>query len=436
MAKLAINGGPKLRTQLFPAYQVLGEDEAKIAYDVVKTGVLSKFLGCWHPDFYGGPQVQAFEKEWAEHFNVKHAITVNSNSSGIICALGALNIGPGDEVIVTGYSMSISASAPLFYGAVPVFADVEEDYFCIDPVDVEKKITKRTKAIIAVDLFGLPYDAEKLNEIARIHGIPIIEDSAQAPDSKLRGKYAGTLGDLGVFSLNYHKHIHTGEGGVIVTDSDELAQRCQLIRNHAEAVVDGMNYSGSLVNMIGFNMRMPEIEAAIGRSLLRKMPDLLDQRRKNVAYLEKGFSGIEFMQLPKIRPGAVHSYYAHGLKFHKNKAGISREKFVKAIKAELMPSELREGEGVLLACGYVKPLYLQSVYQKRIGFGTANYPFEDPANMTKMKYEKGICPVTENLHFQTFFAHEFMRPGMRQSDLDTVIDAFHKVTENLNELKE
>ena len=434
MGKLAINGGRKIREGLFPAYKVLGEEEAQIAYDIVKSGVLSKYMGSWSPDFLGGPQVRAFEEEWASHFNVKHAISVNSNTSGVICALGALGIGPGDEVIVTGYSMTISASAPLFYGAIPVFADIEDDFFCLDPRDVEKKITERTKAIIVVDLFGMPFDAEGLGLISKKYGIPIIEDAAQAPGSILNGVSSGSLGDLGVFSLNYHKHIHTGEGGIIVTNNDDLALRCQLIRNHAEAVVDGMGYGGDLVNMIGYNMRLPEIEAGIGRSLLTKLPSLMEQRRENVTYLEKGLEEINFLTLPKVRKNSTHSYYAHAIKFDKDKAGVSRKNFVDAVKAELAPNELREREGVLMSYGYAKPLYLQSLYQKRIGFGSANYPFNDPMNKTDMNYSMGICPVTEDMHFNKIICHELMRPGMRKEDLDDVLAAFYKVTENLKEL--
>ncbi len=311
---------------------------------------------------------------------------------------------------------------------------LRKTFFVLTLSMLKKKITKKTKAIIVVDLFGLPYDATKLNKISDKYNIPIIEDCAQAPDSKLGPKYAGTLGTLGVFSLNYHKHIHTGEGGVIVTNDDDLAMRCRLIRNHAEAVVDDMKYQGPLINMIGFNMRMPEIEAAIGRSLLKKLPLLLDQRRENVAYLENGLKDINFIQLPKVREDCTHSYYSHGLKFDNELAGFKREKFVAAIKAELAPSELRESEGVLISSGYVKPLYLQSLYQKQTGFGKANYPFDDPANKTSMRYERGTCPITEGLHYNSFISHELMRPGMRKQDLNDVINAFQKVAENKEEL--
>ncbi|MCB9062414.1 MAG: DegT/DnrJ/EryC1/StrS family aminotransferase [Halobacteriovoraceae bacterium] len=435
MTKLAIHGGSKVRNKLFPGYFVLGEEEAQAAYNVVKSGILSKYLGCWHEDFFGGPQVQAFEKEWGELFESIHCVSVNSNTSGIICALGAIGLGPGDEVIVTGYSMSISASAPLFYGATPVFADVEDDCFCISPKSIESKITPNTKAIIAVDIFGQPSDFDELNRIKKQYNLMIIEDTAQAPYAKFRNKFAGNLGDIGIFSLNYHKHIHTGEGGMIVTDNDDLAMRCRLIRNHAEAVVDGMKYDGDLTNMIGMNLRMPEIEAAIGRSLLKKLPSLINMRLENVQYMEEKLKKIDFLTMPKVREHATHVYYAHPMKFDSAKANNkTRSQFVQAVRAELMPCEKRETEGVLIGEGYVKPLYLQSVYQKKIAFGKANYPFESPLNKNPMNYERGICPITEDLHFNKLISHELMRPGMSKEDLDDVCNAFIKVAENLEQL--
>jgi perosamine synthetase len=435
LAKLAINGGPKIREKRFPAYMVMGEEEARAAYDVVRTGVLSKFLGCWDPDFFGGEQVQAFEKEWAVHFGCRHAVSVNSNSSGLLCALGALGIGPGDEVIVSPYSMSVSASVPLIYGAIPVFADVEPDMFCLDPKSVAARITPRTKAILAVDIFGQPFDRDALGKLADTHGIPIVEDAAQAPEATWHGKQAGTLGRLGVYSLNYHKHIHTGEGGVIATDDDELALRCRLIRNHAEAVVDGMGYKGSLVNMVGFNLRMTEIEAAIGRVQLKKVRGLVEERRRNIAYLESKLAKHAFLTLPKVREGCTHAYYQHVFLFDAEAAGVGRDRFVDAVAAELPLTALRETDGPLISAGYVRPLYLQSLYQKKAGLGAKNYPFGDPSLKSVPDYSPGICPVVETLQTRRIIMHEMMRPGMTREDLDAVAAAFDKVAENLDELR-
>ncbi len=433
MPKLAINGGNKVRNSLFPAYRVMGKEEESAAARVVKSGVLSKFLGAWHDDFYGGSEVRNLEKLWAEHFNVKHAISVNSATSGLYCAVGAAGVGPGDEVIVSPYTMSASATAALVYNAVPVFADIEEDYFCLDPQSVEQRITERTKAIIVVDIFGQPYDADSINAIAKKHNLLVIEDTAQAPGAKYKGRFAGTLGDIGVFSLNYHKHIHTGEGGIVVTDNDELAERIRLIRNHAEAVVGAKGVS-NLINMIGFNYRMNEIEAAIGVEQLKKLDGLLSQRKRNIVYLEGRLKGIPCIETGKIREDCEHSFYIHPLKFKSAVAGVPRQRFVDAVKAELMPTELREGEGVTIGCGYVKPLYLQPVYQELVGYGDRGCPFNCPMYKGILNYGKGICPVCERMHYEELITHELMRPGMSKEDLDDVAEAFFKVWKNRDEL--
>lgn len=434
MPKLALLGGEKVRKTKFPAYRVIGEEEKEAVNRVLESGVLSRFLGCWHEDFYGGPEVRAFEREWAEHFRVKHAIAVNSATAGIYCAVGAIGAGPGDEIIVSPYSMSVSATAPLIYNAIPVFADIEEDYFCLSPESIEERITERTKAIIVVDIFGQPYDADKISAIAKKHNLLVIEDCAQAPGANYKGKYAGTLGDIGIYSLNYHKHIHTGEGGVVITDNDELAERVRLIRNHAEAVVGDKGYS-TLVNMIGFNYRMTEIEAAIGREQLKKLPGLLDERIKNVEYLAEKLSEIPCLEPAKVRPGCKHVYYVHSIKFKAGVAGIHRNRFVDAVKAELEPTELRETEGVKVGAGYVKPLYLQPLYQNRIAYGDKGCPWICEHYKGRVSYEKGICPVAERMHFDELITHELMRPPETKEDLNDVVASFRKVWENREELK-
>ena len=190
MKKLAISGGKPVRSKknYFPSASPIGKEELQAVTRVVKSGALSKFIGAWDPLFFGGPEVRAFESEWAKKINVKYALTSNSATSSIIMALGAIGIEPGDEVIVSPYSMCISATAPLFWGAVPVFADIEPEYFCLDPKSVEAAITPRTKAIIAVDLLGQAHDADAINAIARKHKLKVISDSAQAPGATYKGK--------------------------------------------------------------------------------------------------------------------------------------------------------------------------------------------------------------------------------------------------------
>ncbi|MDD5211665.1 MAG: DegT/DnrJ/EryC1/StrS family aminotransferase [Sulfuricurvum sp.] len=430
--KLAINGGEKFRTQPFPAYNTIGIQEEEAVLKVLRSGKLSTYLGTWHNDFYGGPEVRALEHEWCEFFGVKHAISVNSATSGLYAAVGACGISPGDEVIVSAYTMSASATAALVYGAIPVFADIEEEYYCLDVKSIESKITIKTKAIIVVDLFGQPYDRDAINALAKQHNLYVIEDAAQAPGAMLDEEFAGTLGDIGIYSLNYHKHIHSGEGGVIVTDDDSLAHKLRLIRNHAEAVLSakGIEDKSELINMVGFNYRMTEIEAAIAREQLKKLPDLLTQRLDNTMYLNKQLAKIPCIIPTKIRPNCKHAFYVHPLQFNEKIAGMHRNRFIDAVKAELPPTLLREESTVLLSYGYVKPLYLQPLYQERIAFGRDGYPF----TLSDVTYPKGLCPITEDMHYNRLITHEFMRPGMTSADMDDVIGAFEKVWKNREEL--
>lgn len=429
MKKLAINGGKPVRTNLFPAYNTIGEEEKRSVMQVLETGNLSQFLGAWHKDFYGGPTVQRFEKDWAIKFNSKYAITVNSNTSGLFTAIGACGIKPGDEVIVSPYTMSASALAPIIYGAVPVFADVDYDNYGLSPESVEKCITPKTKAILVVHIFGNPAKMREIVEIAKKYNLYIIEDCAQAPLAEYQNQLVGTIGDIGVFSLNYHKHIHTGEGGVIVTQNDELAERIFLIRNHGENVVEPKGVS-NVWNTHGFNFRMTEMEAAIGIEQLKKLPALLEERIKNANYLAKEIGNIPGIIPPSNIESNKNVYYVQPFKLKSDVIGIHRNKFIEAIKAEIPSAILRE-DTPLISSGYVKPLYLQPLYQQRATYCSFNCPRYDG----KVEYNKGICPTTEKLHFEELFTHEFMRPGMTKSDMDDVVTAFHKVYENRDELK-
>ncbi len=300
---------------------MIGQEEKDAVLRVIDRGVLSGFQGNWSEAFYGGEEVRALEKEWAEYFGVKHAIACNSATSGLWMACAAIGLKglrsttycggydtiKPDECIVTPYSMTCSASIPLHFGAKPVFADIEEDYYCLDPASVEERITERTKAIIVVDLFGQPYDVEKINAIAKKHNLYVIEDAAQAIGAKYKGRYAGTLGDIGVFSLNFHKHIQCGEGGVVVTDNDELAFKTRLLCNHAEAVYNDIarqheldRFNESIASLIGMNMRMTELQAAVAREQLKKLEGILQTVRKHAANFNV-----------KVRPGCEHAYYRY-----------------------------------------------------------------------------------------------------------------------------
>lgn len=434
MHPLAIRGGQPVRRRPFPDYQTIGTDEQDAVRRVLDRGILSGFLGSWDERFYGGPEVRTLEAEWAVYFHVKHAIAVNSATSGLIAAVGAVGVSPGDEVIVSPYTMSASATAPLWYGGIPVFADIEPEYFCLNPESVRARITDRTKAIIVVDLFGQPYDADEINAIARERGITIIEDAAQAPGATFRGQYAGTLGDIGVFSLNCHKHIQSGEGGVVVTNDDALANRVRLIRNHAEAVV-GDKGETNLVNMVGLNVRMTEVEAAISRCQLWKLERFVRERVENVQYLNERLRTISALAPAHVRPRATHVFYEHPFTFRSDVAGVSRDAFLEAVRAELAPTEHHEDLGVRMWSGYCAPLYLQPTFQQRIAIGRNGFPFTLAQPSALATYRRGSCPVAERMHDDDLFISELMHPGFTRADLDDIVRAFTKVWEQRDQIK-
>lgn len=435
MSELALLGGTPVREKLFPAYKVVGSEEAAAVAAVAETGILSRYIGAQHPDFMGGEQVKRFEAAWGEMFSAEHAIAVNSATSGLYAAVGATGVGPGDEVIVSPYTMMASVTAAVVFNAVPVFADIDPETYCLSAETIRPCITPRTKAIVVVHIFGQPADMDPIMELAREHNLIVIEDAAQAPYATYKGRPVGTLGHMGVFSLNYHKHIHTGEGGVVTTNDAALAEKLSLIRNHAEAVV-GRRGVADIINMIGFNFRMGEIEAAIGLCQIKKGAALVEQRRANVQRLERKLAGLPGLRLPLEAEGMRHVYYLHALSYDAALNGVSRTTFVDALKAELPATELREGEGPLIGAGYVRPIYLEPMFQQRIAYGDKGCPFDCPHYQGSVSYDKGICPTVETAHFETLVSHELMRPPMTEADLDDVAAAFHKVFDNLPKLRD
>ena len=383
MSRLALLGGTPVIESDLPRYESLGGAELNAVSEVMKSGCLSGYFGSPGEGFLGGPRVRAFEDAWRQRYSVRHAVAVNSATSGLFAAMGALGIGPGDEVIVPPWTMSATAMAPLLYGGIPVFADIEDETFCIDPAAVRAAITPQTRAIIAVNLFGHPARLTELRAIADEHGLALVEDNAQAPLASEGGRASGTVGDIGIFSLNYHKHIHTGEGGICVTDDDVLARRLQLIRNHGENIVDGSG-AEDLSNMIGFNSRMTEISAAIGIEQLRAIDTHVERRESLAEALTEGIGGLAGLTAPKVREGCRHNYYCWVARFDGSALGFGRETFSEALAAEGFPH----------STGYVAPLYRLPLFQHRIAIGRDEFPF----NLTNRHYRKGLCPVTERLH--------------------------------------
>jgi len=407
---LAIHGGTPVRSQPFPPRPGVGEAERRAVTEVMESGVLSQFIGAWGADFAGGPRIQALERAWAERFGVRHALGLNSATSALNAAAAAAGVGAGDEVIVSPYTMSASAVCALVHGAIPVFADIDERTFCLDPESVRARITPRTKAIVAVDIFGCPADWEALMAIADEHGLVVIEDAAQAPGAELNGKPAGTFGHIGVYSLNYHKTIQCGEGGVAVTDDDTLAERIALARNHGEAVVGQMGSPHA--DVLGFNYRMGELEAAIAERQLARLEELTAPRIANADRLTAGLEGLEGVTPPYVPAGAKHVYYLHVVKLDEQALGVPRAAFAAALAAE----------GVPVTEGYVDPLYRQPLYRER-----AAWAFSDPRNAGLGSYEDGECPTCERMRDHEVLFHPLVHGGLSDGDVDDIVAAFRKV---------
>lgn len=422
--KLAIKGGKKIINQKFEIYNSIGSEEVNAAKSVVESGVLSKFLGCWDKDFYGGPKVLEFERACEKYFNVKHAITVNSWTSGLIAAVGAVDIEPGDEIITSTWTMCATATAILHWNAIPVFADIDRDTFNICPKSVEKNITPYTKAILAVDIFGQSCDILELSKIAKKYNLKLITDTAQAPGTIYNNKPTGTLADVGGFSLNYHKHIHTGEGGVLVTNDSKINEKLQLIRNHGEAVVKDKGVT-KINNIVGYNFRLGEIECAIGIEQLKKLSKFVKSRQEIASKLNIGLSQLKGLQIPVVNSNSSHAYYVYPIILDINELGVSRSEIVKALIAEGV-------EGLME--GYAN-IHMLPMYQEKIAYGSNGFPWTSDICKREVDYSHGICPVAEELHESSFLGYEMCLHSLTESDVELIIKAFQKVWLNLHELK-
>ena len=422
--KLALLGGPKTITHTFKRYNPIGREEVEAAKAVVETGVLSQFIGCWEPDFFGGPKVQAFERQCEAYFGVKHAVTVNSWTSGLTAAVGAIGIEPGDEVIVTPWTMCATATAILHWNAIPVFADIDPETFCLNPASIEANITPHTKAIMVVDIFGHSADMDAIMAIARRHGLKVISDAAQAPGTSYQGKVTGTRAHVGGFSLNYHKHIHTGEGGILVTEDDEIADRLRLIRNHAEAVVREKGVT-NLVNMVGHNFRLGEIECAIGIEQLKKLKGLIARRQSTAERLTSVLRGLPGLRPPIVKAGCTHAYYMFPMVLDVAKLGVPRARIVQALEAEGVSH---------LAAGYAC-IHLLPMFQKKIAYGSKGFPWTSDICHRDVSYARGICPVAESYHLERYLGFEICMVDLTDAEVDQLGRAFAKVWAQLPALQ-
>lgn len=363
--KLAIDGGPKTRLEPFPRWPNLGPDDASAVAAALESGKLTQLTG---------PFVGDFEREFAKYHGAPHCVATSSGTTAIHTALIALGIGEGDEVIVPAHTFIASATPVLHQRATPIFADVDEQTFCIDPESVRERITDKTKAIIAVHLNGHPADLDALIEIAKPRGIVLIEDAAQAHGAKYKGRTVGTIGDAGCFSFWEDKIITTGgEGGAIIANDAALVERMHRIRHHGEGPLEGEGAQTggrpperAYYHLdLGYNYRMTSIQAATGLVQLRKLDQYLLARRRNAAYLSELLGELLHVEPPFVAEYAVHSYYKYICRL-RPESGIDIARFVSAVTAEGVPISRR----------YPTPLPQQPVF-RNLGLADAPCPAAD-----------------------------------------------------------
>ena len=307
----------------------IGNEEIKAVKEVLKSGMLAQ-----------GQKVKEFEEKIAEYVGVKYAIATSSGTTALHTALLAAGIKPGDEVITTPFTFIATANSILYCNAKPVFVDVDEKTFNIDAEKIEEKITGKTKAVLPVHLYGQPADMEKILEICKSHNLLLIEDAAQALGAEFKGKKVGSFGDCAIFSFYPTKNITTGEGGMVVTNDEKIAERCRKIRNHGE-------YQRYFVDSLGYNYRMTDIAAAIGLAQLKKLEKLNKKRIRNAKFLTKHLKDIGEIEVPFVDKRVKHVFHQYTIK-------TSRRDELK---------EFLEKKGIQSVVYYPLPIHKQKFYQ-------------------------------------------------------------------------
>ena len=422
---LAIHGGNPIIGFEFPDYVSIGESDIEAAMTVLDSGILSRFIGASGENFLGGATVKSMEATWGRYFQSSHVISCNSWTSGLWLAVGALGIEPGSEIIVSSWTMAATATTLLHWNLVPVFADIDSKSFNLDPSDVEKRITSRTRAIVSPDIFGQSADIESLRAICNKHDLKLISDTAQAPGAKRNGYFAGTASDIGGFSLNYHKHIHSGEGGVAVTNSPDLALRMQLLRNHGEVVVGQENLFDTQFGILGMNMRMGEIEAAIAKNQLSKLQSAIESRRRAAIQFSELIGGLPGITLPVVSSGNDHVYYVFGMKIDSEVLGVTRNSISAALAAEGVPALLN---------GY-QNIHKLPLFEKQITYKKNPLPYSLLSRKRRWELMNTKLSVAEKLHREDFLGINWCSKEFNESQITLLANAFDKVWANLDNLR-
>ncbi len=310
----------------------IGEEEIQAVKEVLESGMLVQ-----------GEKVEKFENEFAKYIGCKYGIAVSSGTTALQVGLKALGISKGDEVITTPFSFIATANSILYVGGKPVFADINPETFNIDPEKIEEKITNKTKAVLIVHLFGNPCEMDEIMKICKEHDLFLIEDACQAHGAEYKGKKVGSFGDLSCFSFYATKNMTTGEGGTILTNNEEIAEKAKLLRNHGQE----KTYEHKI---LGFNYRMSDIQAAIGLVQLKKLEEMNKKRMENAKIFNENLSKISWLKIPFIEKNKKHVFHQYTIKVLNG-------------KRDYVLNKLNE-RGVGAKVYYPKPIHLQLVYKK------------------------------------------------------------------------
>lgn len=405
--ELAINGGKPVREKDFPSWPIWDEREEELLLEVLKSGK----WGSLH-----GEKTKEFENLFKNYHNAKFAKAVSSGTTGLYASLKALDLKPGDEVIVPAYTFIATASVVLEAGGIPVFADIDPETYNISPDSIEEMISSRTRGIIPVHLGGHPADLTSLKKIADKKGLFILEDAAQAWGSEWEGEKIGAIGDCGVFSFQSSKNITAGEGGIILTNNEDLAERVASYINCGR--MEGKTWYAHY--LLGSNFRITEFQSAILIAQLERYEKMRKKRDENALYLSQKLSEIEGIKpLKREERVTAHSYHLFIIRYDKRYfKGISKERIIKILNAE----------GIPVYAGYSLPLYKQPLFEedkiKKVfkSFGV------------NIEYKNLNLPVTEMACYEeALWLNQRVLLGEKK-DMDDIVKGFLKIKENLDEI--
>jgi perosamine synthetase len=368
------------KRQIPIALPSVGEEEWQAVREPVMSGWLTQ-----------GPKVAAFEQAFAQRHQVKHAIATTSCTTALHLILVALGIGPGDEVIVPAFTWVATANVVLYCQATPVFVDVDRTTFNLDVSQVAAKLTERTKAIIPVHLFGLCADMDALAAVAS--GIPLIEDAACAAGSAYKGRSAGSLGLAGAFSFHPRKSITTGEGGMITTNDDQLAETIRVLRNHGASVSEEQRHLGSKpyilpeFNLLGFNYRMTDLQGAVGLVQLGKLDQFIAERQRWAEFYRQELADVEWLQLPKVPDGYRHGWQSFVCYVDERKAPMPRNEIMEVLQSQGIST--RPGTHAVHQLGYYKDRFSLKAEDCLVAWNCDRYSMAIPLHnrMTPEDYE-------------------------------------------------